>query len=102
MHWLQLFFGFQNGDGNSSSYLFWSGFGSDLGELAIVAGLVSIYRKHNCHAKGCFRLGKFPVDGTPFITCRKHHPHIDAAPTAEQIAEAHAEAVPEVTVIIDG
>ena len=47
-------------------YNFWSGFGSDIGELAIVGAL---YRHVNCHEKGCWRLGH-NVNGT--IVCHQH------------------------------
>ena len=75
-------------NGNSRWYLFWGGFGSCLSELAIL-GLV--WRKINCHAKGCYRVGLHHVDGTPFITCKKHHPALpgSGASTAEQIQQAH-------------
>ena len=83
-HWLQnlfqLSFGFRNGDGNSPAYLFWSGAGSDLGELAIVVGLAGIYRRHNCQIKGCWRIGhhKFtePGTGTERCLCWRHHPDV--------------------------
>jgi hypothetical protein len=70
---------------------FWGGFGSCLTEFAIVA---VVWRKVNCHAKGCYRVGLHKVDGTPYITCKKHHPtHPGSGSlTAEQIAEAHARA----------
>lgn len=73
-------------------YAFWSGLGSDLGELAIIGALFGAYRKHNCHVHRCWRLSRHPVDGTPFLVCRKHHPTIDAAPTAEQVRNAHEQA----------
>jgi len=67
---------------------FWGGFGSDIPELAI---FIVLWRKINCHAKGCWRIGLHHVAGTPYVTCRKHHPvHPgSAAATAEQIAAAH-------------
>jgi hypothetical protein len=73
---------------NTRWNLFWGGFGSCLTEFAIVA---VVWRKVNCHAKGCYRVGLHHVDGTPYITCKKHHPvHPGAgALTAEQIAQAH-------------
>lgn len=79
LHLIQLVFGFQPNDGNSASYLFWSGAGSDLGEIAIVAGLVGIYRKHNCQIKGCFRIGRHEYtepDGTKRLLCWRHHPDV--------------------------
>jgi hypothetical protein len=78
-------------NGNSRWYLFWGGFGSCLSELAI---LVVVWRKINCHAKGCYRIGLHHVEGTPYITCGKHHPTHpgSGAVTAEQIAQAHTDA----------
>jgi hypothetical protein len=70
-------------------YQFWSGIGSDIGEVAIIGGLITIVRHLNCHAKGCYRLGGHQVAGTPYKTCRKHHPHIpNERVTAEHIAAA--------------
>jgi hypothetical protein len=76
---------------NSRWYLFWGGFGSCLTEFAIVT---VVWRKVNCHAKGCYRVGLHHVEGTPYITCKKHHPvHPgNASATADQIAQAHADA----------
>ena len=69
-------------------YGWWSGFGADLTEFAIFA---IVWRKINCHAKGCFRVGMHHVDGTPYTTCRKHHPvhRGSRAATADEIAAAH-------------
>jgi hypothetical protein len=88
-HWFLAFTGAS--DSSSTAYGFWSGFGSDFGELAAVAIL---WRKVNCHAKGCPRVGLHRVDGTHFVTCRKHHPAHDGdrPATAEQISDAHAAA----------
>jgi hypothetical protein len=83
--WLTVahFFGTRNNDGNSSGYLFWSGVGSDLSELAMIGFLYAFLRKHNCHSRGCWRIGRHPVEGTGFVVCRKHHP--DGRPDAEEI-----------------
>lgn len=48
-------------------YLFWSGI---FGDLTIFAAVLAHYFKHNCHVKGCLRLGKHTVDGSPY--CSKH------------------------------
>jgi hypothetical protein len=56
----------------SKWYNFWSGFGSDLGEIAIIGSLIGLYKHHNCTVKGCPRIGHHPVDGTPYMTCHKH------------------------------
>ena len=58
-------------------YAWWSGFGSDIGELTIVAAIIGAARAHNCHVKGCWRLGNHPVVHTPYKCCKKHHPRID-------------------------
>lgn len=91
-HGMLVFFGLTNASGRA--YAFWSGIGSDIGELTIIGGLVAIYRKHNCHARGCWRVGRLAVAGTPYVVCHRHHPDHDGArkATAETIARAHAEA----------
>lgn len=74
-------------------YLLWSGFGAWLLGLGVVGTLIgSLYhslRKHNCHTKGCRRIGLHKVAGTDFVVCRKHHP--DDAPTHAHILRRHAE-----------
>lgn len=74
-----------HGDG----YQFWSGVAGDLPQIAALGWLYAFLRKHNCHAKGCWRIGRHVVRGTPYITCRKHHP--DGKPTVAQIASAQEE-----------
>ena len=71
-------------------YVFVSGFGSDLTELAIIGVL---YKRLNCHVSGCYRLGLHHVPGTPYITCRKHHPTVpNQGITAEHISAQAAAA----------
>lgn len=57
---------------SGTTYGFWSGFGSDLAEFAILGSLIGVYRHHNCTVKRCPRIGKHPVDGTPYKTCHRH------------------------------
>jgi hypothetical protein len=64
-HWL----GLDNLSG--PVYGFWSGFGSDIGELAVLGALYGLVRKHNCHQRRCWRIGRHVVDGTPW--CDRHH-----------------------------
>jgi hypothetical protein len=73
-------------------YAFWSGFGADLGEFAFV---LIVWRKFQCHADGCRRLGLHRVHGTHFVTCRKHHPEHkgDKPATAEEIAERYRDSL---------
>lgn len=86
MHWLQHFLGFGNGQGNGAYYLFWSGAGSDLAYLAIIGGLIGIYRKHNCEVHRCHRLGRHITAAGQHV-CRRHHP--DGPLTAEAVRAAH-------------
>lgn len=84
MTWLQHLLGLDNASGQP--YLLWSGVGSDLGELAIVGGLVSMIRRHNCHVKPCWRVGRHQVEGTSWTVCARHHP--TGAPSAADVEEA--------------
>jgi hypothetical protein len=88
--------GSRNTPGTPPNYNYWSGFGSVFpwGMGILVTLLVLVYRnmmKHTCHVKGCVRIGRYHVAGTPYVTCRKHHPVVDDNPTAQDIALAHAE-----------
>lgn len=69
-HWLLHYTGSDNVSG--PWYGFWSGFGSDLGEITLIAAVVAAARHKNCHVKGCWRLGHpDPEHGHP--ACRRHH-----------------------------
>lgn len=72
LHWLAVHTGTVNEAG--PYYGFWSGFGSDIGEVTIIGGMAAVYRRHNCHEPWCWRIGRHPVEGTPFSACRRHHP----------------------------
>ncbi len=86
--WIEHVLGLDNGSG--SWYLWWSGIGADFQELALLGVVIGLYRQHNCHARGCWRLKRHAVEGTPFVVCRKHHPTLDDEPsTAEEIKSAH-------------
>lgn len=79
LHGAQDAFGFRAGDGNSPSYLFWSGAGSDLAYLSIVAGAVIYYRKENCKKRWCPFLGHYEFtdkDGIVRKLCWVHHPDV--------------------------
>lgn len=79
MNWLTHFFGLD--DPSGSWYLFWSGVGADISELAIVGGMIGILRKHNCHIKGCWRIGRHKAGD--HIVCARHHP--EGPPAAKDI-----------------
>jgi hypothetical protein len=79
--------------GTGPWYAAWSGWVSDLGEVVLIGGIITAVRHINCHVKGCPRLGKHPVDGTPYKVCAKHHPDIpNTAPTHADVLAAHQEA----------
>jgi hypothetical protein len=82
--WLLHVLGLDNASG--VPYLAWSGFGGDVGELAIVAALIATIRRHNCHVHRCWRVGRHPVSTTGYVVCRRHHP--EGAPSAADIREA--------------
>jgi hypothetical protein len=92
-HWFALHTGTLHG-GPDLYYNFWSGFGSDLGEATLISAVcVGVYtgvRKVNCHTKGCWRIGHHPLDGTPYILCRHHHPDVpNHGATHERILAQH-------------
>ena len=66
-------------DASGTWYLFWSGIGAN---IAMLGGAIAVVRKHNCHVRRCWRVGRLPLDGTPFVLCMKHHP--ESAPAADQ------------------
>ena len=59
-----------------------------LADITLLGGAYAILRRHNCHVKGCPRIGRHPVEGTSYVVCRRHHP--DESPTAEDVLAAHA------------
>ncbi len=92
-HWIALHTGTLHG-GPDLYYNFWSGFGSDLGEATLISAVgIGVYtgvRKVNCHTKGCWRIGHHPLDGTPYILCKHHHPHVPShGASQEHILEQH-------------
>lgn len=89
LNWLYHFFGV---GGSGPYYGFWSGTGSDIGELAIVGGLLSLVRQHNCEVKGCVRLGRHQTAAGHKV-CKKHHPV--GAPSAQAVLDAHNAAKPQ-------
>lgn len=87
MHALVHILGLDNASG--PIYLFWSGAAADISELAILGGLFSIYRRHQCEVAGCLRLGRHTT-AAQHVVCRRHHP--DDHLTAEAVVAAHEEA----------
>jgi hypothetical protein len=84
MGWLAHVLGTDSGSG--PAYLAWSGAGSDLGEVAIIGGLASICRRHNCEVHGCWRLGRHATAAGHHV-CRRHHP--DGPLSHQDVLAAH-------------
>ena len=93
LHWLWFHLGLSNG--NSSWYLFPSGWGGDLAIVAsVLAAPVLLYRKHNCGVRWCWRLARHeftdPAGGITHQLCRKHHPGHPGKPvTAAHIRDQY-------------
>lgn len=90
-HWFQVHSGTVNESG--PYYGFWSGAGSDIGEVAIIGAVIATARKFNCHIKGCWRLAhhEYEMDGVKYHLCRKHHPAIDGRPTLADFDKHHVD-----------
>ena len=74
-------------------YGFWSGIGSDFGEVVLLGIFATMFKHFNCHVNSphfCFRFGH-PVPGTSFRACHKHHPGRETGGkvTAAHILEAN-------------
>lgn len=57
-----------------TAYGFWSGIGSDFGEITLIAAILTFYKMHECHIDGCHRFGKHPFEH--YKLCKKHHPGV--------------------------
>ena len=53
-------------------YNFWSGVGADIGGFAFIGAAFGLYRKHNCHVGGCWRIAKQQVVGTSWVVLLPH------------------------------
>lgn len=85
-HEIAYWLGLTNGSG--PVYLFHSGFG---GELVYLSVFGMVYRRLNCHITGCWRIGVHHVEGTPFMTCKSHHPAVPEKVTVEHVHRRHRE-----------
>lgn len=73
LQWLLHYTGSDNVSG--PWYGFWSGFGSDLGEITLLGAILAAARHKNCTVKGCWRLGHpDPEHGHPI--CKTHQPKL--------------------------
>lgn len=85
-------------------YQFWSGIGSDIGELSIVVSIIVaalairrfLHTHFPCHSESCKKLGFHHVMGTPYRTCWHHHPVLSSYAKGtvplDHIQQAHARA----------
>ncbi|MHB8691766.1 MAG: hypothetical protein ACYDHH_11005 [Solirubrobacteraceae bacterium] len=75
-----------HGDG----YNFWSGIGSDFGEVTIIIAVLAWWRHHNCQVKGCWRIHLHLPTAGGHLVCKRHHPaHEGDRLSVEQVAAAH-------------
>lgn len=72
-HTIEWTWGGPDHPGATNAYAFFSG---PLGDLSILGAGLGLYWHHTCHVGRCFRLGRHHVEGTPYTTCRKHHPSV--------------------------
>jgi hypothetical protein len=77
--------GANNTSGNQ--YGFWSGFGSDLGEFALLGAFVTWWKAGECHIDGCHRRGHYPFQH--YKLCKKHHPEVSNKLTHDQVIAIH-------------
>lgn len=71
-HWLIVHLSQESGTSTAGSraYDWWSGAGSDIGEVTLIGALIASVHHVNCHNKGCLRLGKHTTpDG--YKLCKK-------------------------------
>lgn len=86
-HWLsQAFSTYVLHVQNHNGYQWWSGAGSDLGELALITAVIAAYRHVNCDAPRCWRRGPYKTAAGHKL-CRKHHP--EAHPRHLSLREIH-------------
>ena len=93
LHWLAVHTGSTQVVTGGPYYNFWSGFGSDLGELTLIgavgAGAYHVARGHNCEVHRCWRIGRHTTAAGHKV-CRLHHP--DDPLTVADVHRAHREA----------
>ncbi len=81
-HWLLSVVGVTN----PVSYNWWSGFFANLPMFGILG---VVYKKLNCHAPGCHRIGLHRTSDGLYTLCRKHHPDVPNKLTLAHIHAAH-------------
>lgn len=57
-----------------NGYQSWSGILSDVAEITLLGGVISVYKQHACRAHWwCPCIAKHKVDGTAASVCHFHH-----------------------------
>lgn len=84
--WIEIHTGTVNESG--PYYGFWSGFGSDIGEVTLLTGMIVGLRHVNCREQHCWRLGHV-VPGSGVRACHKHHPIDPRTKRNGSVAEMH-------------
>jgi hypothetical protein len=69
-------------------YNFWSGIGSDLGEVTLLTAVLAAYWHHTCHVSRCWRLGRFAHGHLKL--CAHHHPLV---PNDGRVTQTEIDAV---------
>ncbi len=87
INWLLTWTGSNNTSG--IQYGFWSGFGSDIGEITILVAVIGWWRHNECHVDGCHRLGRHTF--RQYKLCARHHPGVPAKVTHLHILQLHKE-----------
>jgi hypothetical protein len=92
-HWLAIHTGTENEPG--VYYGFFSGFGSDLGEITLVGAALTVYKRYSCHTWWCPRPGQHDFTdaetGITYKLCKRCHPqHPGKRLTRRHIARIHA------------
>lgn len=87
LHWLAIHLGIDNESGQY--YAWWSGAGSDAGELTLLTGAGAVYWHHQCHVDGCHRLGRHPIGNTGVKVCRRCHPDLPKRITLGHVHALH-------------
>lgn len=92
IHWLAHILGIDTQQ--SEFYDAWSGcIPALIGAVSAASVVWAVLRSLNCHQHRCWRLGKHPVAGTGWKTCRRHHPdpRVAGGLQAHHIEAAHRE-----------
>lgn len=70
----------------SQNYDFTSGSGPMIVSAIGFSGAGLSYWRHvNCHTDGCPRIGRYPVEGTPYKVCKACHPTVPDQVTVEHL-----------------